>query len=90
LAWTPTAETIATLAVDQIKNLRKNAEDRQLADIVALCDTELERRKPVKVKKEKVAKVPKEPKPPKEPKAPKAAKKPKAAAKEPEAEATES
>lgn len=59
LAWTPTAETIAALAVDQIKNLRKNADDRALADIVALCDAELEKRKPVKVKKEKVPKAPK-------------------------------
>jgi hypothetical protein len=59
LAWKPTAETIATLAVDQIKNLRKNAEDRELADVVALCDAELEKRKPVKVKKEKAPKKPK-------------------------------
>ena len=62
MAWKPTAETIAVLAVDQIKNLRKNAEDRELADVVALCDAELEKRKPVKVKKEKVAKAPKKPK----------------------------
>jgi hypothetical protein len=62
LAWKPTAETIAVLAVDQIKNLRKNAEDRELADVVALCDAELEKRKPVKVKKEKVPKAPKKPK----------------------------
>ncbi len=62
MAWTPTAETIAALAIDQIKNLRKNAEDRQLADIVALCDAELEKRKPVKVKKEKAPKAPKVPK----------------------------
>ena len=59
MAWKPTAETIAPLAVDQIKNLRKNAEDRQLADVVALCDAELEKRKPVKVKKEKAPKAPK-------------------------------
>jgi hypothetical protein len=69
LAWTPTAETIATLTVDQIKNLRKNAEDRELADVVALCDAELEKRKPVKVKKEKVPKAPKAPKVPKAKKA---------------------
>ncbi len=62
MAWKPTAETIAPLAIDQIKNLRKNAEDRELADIVALCDAELEKRKPVKVKKEKPPKVAKEPK----------------------------
>jgi len=62
LAWKPTAETIAVLAVDQIKNLRKNAEDRELADVVALCDAELEKRKPVKVKKEKAPKAPKKPK----------------------------
>jgi hypothetical protein len=69
LAWKPTAETIAVLAVDQIKNLRKNAEDRELADVVALCDAELEKRKPVKVKKEKAPKAPKEPKAPKAAKA---------------------
>ena len=62
MAWKPTAETIAVLAVDQIKNLRKNAEDRELADVVALCDAELEKRKPVKVKKEKAPKAPKKPK----------------------------
>jgi hypothetical protein len=62
LAWKPTAETIAALAIDQIRNLRKNAEDRQLSDIVALCDAELEKRKPVKVKKEKAPKAPKQPK----------------------------
>ena len=62
MAWKPTAETIATLAVDQIKNLRKNAEDREMPDVVVLCDAELERRKPVKVKKEKVPKAPKAPK----------------------------
>ena len=73
MAWKPTAETIATLAVDQIKNLRKNAEDRELADVVALCDAELLKRKPVKVKKEKVAKPPKEPKAAKAPKAEKVA-----------------
>ena len=69
MAWKPTAETIAVLAVDQIKNLRKNAEDRELADVVALCDAELEKRKPVKVKKEKAPKAPKEPKAPKAAKA---------------------
>ncbi len=63
MAWKPTAETIAALAVDQIKNLRKNAEDRQLADIVALCDAELGKRKPVKVKKEKAPKAAKVKKP---------------------------
>ena len=73
MAWKPTADTIATLAVDQIKNLRKNAEDRELADIVALCDAELLKRKPVKVKKEKVPKAPKEPKAPKAKKAEKVA-----------------
>ncbi len=62
MAWKPTAETIAPLAIDQIKNLRKNAEDRELPDIVALCDAELEKRKPVKVKKEKAPKAAKEPK----------------------------
>ena len=62
MAWKPTAETIAALAVDQIKNLRKNAEDREMPDVVALC-------KPVKVKKEKVPKAPKEPKAPKAAKA---------------------
>jgi len=69
LAWKPTADTIAALAVDQIKNLRKNAEDREMPDVVALCDAELEKRKPVKVKKEKVPKAPKEPKAPKAAKA---------------------
>ena len=62
MAWKPTAETIAPLAIDQIKNLRKNAEDRELPDVVALCDAELGRRKPVKVKKEKPPKAAKEPK----------------------------
>lgn len=48
MTWKPTAESIAVLALDPLKNLRKNADDRQMADIVALCDAELERRKPVK------------------------------------------
>jgi hypothetical protein len=63
LAWKPTADTIAALAPDQIKNLRKNAEDREMPDVVALCDAELEKRKPVKVKKEKAPKAPKAAKP---------------------------
>ena len=69
MAWKPTAETIAALAPDQIKNLRKNAQDREMPDVVELCDAELEKRKPVKVKKEKVPKAPKEAKAPKAAKA---------------------
>jgi hypothetical protein len=62
VAWKPTAETIAALALDPLKNLRKNADDRQMPDIVALCDAELERRKPVKPPRAVRAKKTKEPK----------------------------
>jgi hypothetical protein len=45
-AWT--AERIAEKSLDEVKNLRENAERLGQADIVALCDADLARRKPTK------------------------------------------
>ena len=59
MAWKPTAEAIALLGADQLNNLRKNADDRQQAEVVALCDAEIARRKPAKPVKAKKAKAPK-------------------------------
>jgi hypothetical protein len=54
-----TAEKIATRSVDEVKSLRKNAENAGAVDIVALCDADLLRRNPPKVKAPRKVKAPK-------------------------------
>jgi hypothetical protein len=45
-----TAEKIAARSLDEVKSLRKNAENAGAVDIVALCDADMLRRNPPKVK----------------------------------------
>jgi hypothetical protein len=52
MKWT--LERIAALPIDQVKNLRDNAQTRGGTEIVGLCDADLARRKPPKAKKTKV------------------------------------
>lgn len=45
-----TAEKIAARSLDEVKSLRSNAENAGAVDVVALCDADLARRNPPKVK----------------------------------------
>jgi hypothetical protein len=54
-----TAEKIATRSVDEVKSLRINAENAGAVDVVALCDADLLRRNPPKVKAPRKVKAPK-------------------------------
>jgi hypothetical protein len=46
--WTP--EELAKRNTDDVKTVRENAAKRGRSDVVALCDTELENRKPIRSK----------------------------------------
>jgi hypothetical protein len=52
-----TAEKIATRSVDEVKSLRSNADKAGAVDVVALCDADLLRRNPPKVKAPRKVKV---------------------------------
>lgn len=52
-----TAEKIATRSVDEVKSLRVNADKAGAVDVVALCDADLLRRNPPKVKAPRKVKV---------------------------------
>jgi hypothetical protein len=52
-----TAEKIATRSLDEVKSLRSNADKAGAVDVVALCDADLARRNPPKVKAPRKVKV---------------------------------
>jgi hypothetical protein len=52
-----TADKIATRSVDEVKSLRNNAEKAGAVDVVELCDADLLRRNPPKVKAPRKVKV---------------------------------
>jgi hypothetical protein len=51
IVWT--SENIATKTTNEVKSLRANAIKRRAKEIVDLCDTELEKRKPARVPRPK-------------------------------------
>jgi hypothetical protein len=52
-----TAEKIAARSLDEVKSLRNNAENAGAVDVVALCDADMLRRNPPKVKAPRKVKV---------------------------------
>ncbi len=52
-----TAEKIAARSIDEVKSLRANAENAGAVDVVALCDADILRRTPPKVKPPRKAKI---------------------------------